>query len=88
MIKMLGKKVAISLTKKSSRRGDFILPEEASESVGTIKFISDEAAEKTGLKPGDKVFFFNSGEKLKIKDEVLQIMDVESIVALELEPTQ
>jgi len=82
-VRMLNKLVAVekldtSGGSKKEGGGFFVVPE-VSDNCGTVRFISPEAAEATGLKPGQQVYYGPHSEPIRMKGVDVRVMDISNV---------
>ena len=80
-VKMRGKKVGVEKLKKSSSKGSsFIVMPESEEYIGIVRYIGDDAAKD--LQVGQKVYFSNSFQTVRILGSDVCVMDDVNVLAV------
>lgn len=87
-IQFLGTQIAVEkaekFTKKKHSPSLFVENPEVSDSCGIVRYIGSGIVEAK-FKVGDKIYYGNKVEALKIASEDLLVMDVENVYAVSTE---
>lgn len=81
-IKLRGKRVAIEKNKKANKKSDgFLIVPDSEESVGTVKYLGSDLTD-TDLKIGQKVYFGNQYQNLRMGGADVCVMDELNVLAV------
>lgn len=79
-VRMLNNFVGVEQVGKTSKNDGMFAQVETTNNLGIIKFVGEEADKK--FKVGQKVYFGNKREEIRMSDADIQIMEDENIYAI------
>ena len=79
-VRMLNNFVGVEQVGKTSKKDGMFAQVETTNNLGIIKFVGEEADKK--FQVGQKIYFGNQREEIRMSDEDIQIMEDSNIYAI------